>query len=65
MPRSIIQEKCNNCGICYESCPVEAVIKIGNTYSILQDDCVDCGTCQRICKCEAVEGLDPIYVCGK
>ena len=61
MPRSIIQDRCVSCGVCYNSCPVDAVVKNENKYSIVQEECVDCGTCKRICKAEAVEGQDPIY----
>lgn len=61
MPRSIIQNKCTACGMCYDSCPVEAVVKTDNRYSIFSEDCVDCGTCKRICKEQAVEGNDPIH----
>lgn len=61
MPRNIIQGKCTACGMCYDACPVEAVVKTENRYSVVSEDCVDCGTCKRICKEEAVEGNDPIH----
>jgi len=61
MPRCIIQENCIECGACYQSCPVDAIVKTGNKYAIVADDCVDCGTCKRICKNQAVEGNEPTY----
>ena len=61
MPRNIIQDKCTACGVCFNSCPVDAVVKTETKYSIIKEECVDCGTCKRICKEEAVEGKDPIY----
>jgi len=61
MPRNIIQDKCNGCGVCFDACPVEAIVKTENKYSIIKEECVDCGTCKRICKEEAVEGNDPIH----
>lgn len=65
MPRNIVQDKCNSCAICIDSCPVKAIVKSELKYSIIAEECVDCGTCKRICKAAAVEGNDPVYAGSK
>jgi ferredoxin len=52
MPKQVVEEKCTECGICEEECPVGAI-----TLSPLpefSDRCFDCFTCARVCPENAV-----------
>lgn len=52
MPRTmavtIDKEKCNACGTCVDSCPVEA-IKLEDNAVVDEENCIDCGTCVDEC----------------
>lgn len=48
----IDEELCTGCGVCSDSCPVEA-IKEGSTY-VITTDCTDCGTCEDDCPVGAI-----------
>jgi NADH:ubiquinone oxidoreductase subunit F (NADH-binding)/NAD-dependent dihydropyrimidine dehydrogenase PreA subunit len=52
---SIIEDKCKRCGICFNNCPVKAIIGGKEEgYSIIQDKCVKCGRCFDVCKFKAI-----------
>ncbi|MEI6646236.1 MAG: 4Fe-4S binding protein [bacterium] len=48
-----ITDKCVACGLCKDSCPVEAISE-GTPYKINADTCVDCGACASECPSEAI-----------
>lgn len=50
----IIKEKCSACGLCADTCPVEAISQIG-VYEIDADICTGCGACLEDCPSGAVE----------
>jgi len=51
----IIPEKCDNCGICIEVCPVAAVEKSSTGISINSVSCVGCGICVPRCPRGAID----------
>lgn len=52
---SIIEDKCKRCGICFNNCPVKAIIGGKEEgYSIVQDKCIKCGRCFDVCKFKAI-----------
>ncbi len=53
MPAKIEKDKCEGCGVCVESCPVNAIsIKEGKAE--ISDDCVGCGVCVSQCPTGAI-----------
>ena len=48
-----ITDKCVACGLCKDSCPVEAINE-GTPFTIDADKCVDCGACAGECPSEAI-----------
>ena len=50
----ISKEKCVGCGVCVESCPVEAISKDGDKYVIDAEKCVGCGACSGTCPSDAI-----------
>jgi len=40
---------CNQCGICAEECPAEAILADETAFSIDVDLCTDCGICVEVC----------------
>jgi len=53
MAVTIDKDKCNGCGTCAESCPVEA-IKVNEKAEVDENECIDCGTCVDECPEEAI-----------
>jgi len=55
----IDQEKCTNCGLCYEECRFDAIVEEGETdgkkYRIDQLECEGCGVCEIVCPEDAVD----------
>ncbi|MBN2097108.1 MAG: 4Fe-4S binding protein, partial [Candidatus Omnitrophica bacterium] len=51
---SIDMEKCKSCGLCFQACPHNAIIKEEKTYRIDDSKCQKCGICKESCKFEAV-----------
>jgi len=50
-------EKCSACGLCADTCPVEAISQIGE-YRIDAGVCNGCGLCQDDCPSGAIDRLD-------
>jgi ferredoxin len=49
MAAKVENDKCNGCGPCVDSCPVEA-IKIEDNIAVVDaDTCIDCGACVDAC----------------
>ncbi len=46
---------CTGCGVCFESCPAEAIHKNGNVYIINEKNCVQCLCCHELCPAYSVE----------
>ena len=55
MVAKVDKEKCNGCGECVESCPVEAIELNGDIAKVNEDECTDCGACVDVCPDEAIE----------
>jgi formate hydrogenlyase subunit 6/NADH:ubiquinone oxidoreductase subunit I len=53
----INKEKCSACGLCADTCPVEAISQIGE-YKINTDVCNGCGLCQDDCPSGAIDRLE-------
>ncbi len=49
------RERCTGCGLCRESCPVEAIEIIDNKSCIDEDRCIRCYCCHEACAYEAIE----------
>jgi len=49
----IIEEKCTECGLCFENCDQEAIAE--NPYRVIAHRCIGCGKCDEICESDAVE----------
>lgn len=49
------KSKCVGCGMCVNSCPVEAISfgQDGCAF-INMKKCINCGTCKRVCPVEAI-----------
>jgi formate dehydrogenase (NADP+) beta subunit len=48
---------CNECDICFKSCPNQAILKLGDDlrYQIYVPDCTGCGVCAFECPCGAID----------
>lgn len=51
---SILQAKCDNCGKCYEFCPIGAIGRKNGKYYVNPLVCEGCGVCQIVCPRNAV-----------
>ena len=49
----IVEEKCTECGLCFENCDQEAINE--NPYRVINYRCIGCGKCSEVCEFEAVE----------
>ncbi|HIQ32795.1 MAG TPA: 4Fe-4S dicluster domain-containing protein [Methanothermococcus okinawensis] len=56
----ILPKKCIRCALCYDQCPVEAIVKpsIENPAEIVSDRCVKCEICARTCPVNAIDILE-------
>jgi ferredoxin len=51
----LIQEKCNNCGMCIKVCPHEVFEMIDKKVRIIgRDFCMECGACALNCSEDAI-----------
>lgn len=46
---------CENCGICLDYCPAQAIIQKDGSAVILPEKCIGCGECLVVCKVGAVK----------
>jgi ferredoxin len=53
VPKTVDEEKCTECGICEEQCPVDAVRL--SPKPVFGDACFDCFNCVRLCPEEAID----------
>ena len=53
VPKTVEEEKCTECGICAEQCPVGAVTL--SPFPIFAGTCFDCFNCVRLCPEEAID----------
>lgn len=40
---------CDQCGVCAEACPVDAIEEENGVYLIKEDVCINCGECVDVC----------------
>ena len=45
----INENKCINCGKCYEICPIKVNPKISLLNNKINKNCLDCGLCSYVC----------------
>ncbi len=50
-----ITDACISCGVCEDTCPVDAISEGDDKYEIAADDCIDCGQCADACPVDAIE----------
>ena len=49
-------DKCSQCGLCVEACPVHAIIKENGKPPVLNAlKCIGCGACKQACRAGAIE----------
>ena len=52
----INSDKCNECGLCVEACPVHAIIKENGQLPVLNAlKCIGCGACKSACHFDVIE----------
>jgi len=53
--KHIDYDKCNDCGICYDICPLDVYRRVGRTHYIAyQRDCMTCFLCELECPTNAI-----------
>ena len=50
---SINEDKCTECGSCYDHCDQEAILE--EPYKVIAQRCIGCGKCEEVCEFEAIE----------
>lgn len=51
----IDRSKCNDCGVCYDVCPMDVFRKLGVVvYMAYPEDCMTCHLCEDYCKQDAI-----------
>jgi len=53
-----IDDNCVGCGLCVESCPVEAISLLENSAAINKELCIECASCIDVCPLEAIHQED-------
>ena len=56
MPYVIYEEICDDCGLCIDECPLQAIRKEGDRYILDPEICTECGSCSDICPQDAIRG---------
>jgi MinD superfamily P-loop ATPase len=56
----IDQDRCSQCGGCYEACRFDAIEKVNETYVINQTSCEGCGVCHLVCRDDAITISDAV-----
>jgi len=54
---SVNREKCNNCGICAQICPVEIFEVCKGNLKVNErnfKECIECGACEKDCPQKAI-----------
>jgi len=54
MTAMVDAEKCNVCGECIESCPLDAITMGEKAAVVDEETCGDCGACVDACPNEAI-----------
>ncbi len=53
--RSIDYDKCNDCGICFDICPMDCFRSVGpKVYVAYPEDCMTCHLCTMHCRQDAI-----------
>ena len=52
---AVLTEKCKGCGVCVESCPVDAMSMKDGKPEINRKVCIRCYCCQELCPSNAIE----------
>jgi uncharacterized Fe-S center protein len=48
-------KSCNNCSICFDFCPADAIIQREDSAFIVEEKCIGCGECLVVCPANAVK----------
>lgn len=63
MPPKFDSKKCNNCGECMDSCPMDILRAGSNTPSVAYpDECWHCGACMMDCPTKAIKMNLPLWM---
>ncbi|RLI07290.1 4Fe-4S ferredoxin [Candidatus Bathyarchaeota archaeon] len=54
MPIRVDPEKCDGCGVCIRSCPMDALRMKNNKPYLRYDECWYCGACMEDCPRQAL-----------
>lgn len=52
---SIVPESCTSCGLCYELCRFDAIMKLNHNYEIDKLRCEKCALCYHVCPAKAIK----------
>ncbi len=60
MSYTITSRQCLKSGLCFQECPMDAVLfdKTHDLYQIDPDLCTDCGSCADVCPEGAITGFE-------